>query len=215
MFYAYHSIRQGIAGWINFVMNNLLNMKKIEPLLRKTLIKALALAFLDNNSVRMITGDSPEADLRRERLLRYAMMRCLSFGKVVTNENQKAFALVLFPDKVRFSFLSLFRDLQLIFYVIGFFNLFKVMRKEALLKRLRPVENLYYLWFIGVSPPDQGKGYGSALLRELCADAAVLGRKVCLETSVEQNLFWYKAHGFLVYHTLDTGDYPLYFLSRS
>lgn len=189
-------------------------MKSIGPLLRKTLIRTLSLAFEGNNSVRMITGDSPEAFIRREKLMRYAMQRCLSFGKVVTNEDQNAFALVLFPDRVRFSLLSFFRDLQLIFDVIGFYYLFKVMRKEAMLKRLRPVENLYYLWFIGVYPPDQGKGYGSALLSELCADAAVLGRRVCLETSVARNISWYKAHGFEVYHTLDTGDYPLYFLSR-
>jgi ribosomal protein S18 acetylase RimI-like enzyme len=189
-------------------------MKSIEPLLKQTLIRTLSLAFQDNSSVKMITGDSPEADIRREQLMRYAMQRCWSFGKVITNDDQNAFALVLFPDKIRFSFLSIFRDLQLVFYVIGFFDLFKVMRKEAMLKRLRPIENLYYLWFIGVSPPDQGNGHGSALLKELCADAAVLGRQICLETSVARNLSWYKAHGFEVYYTLDIDDFPLYFLSR-
>jgi len=146
--------------------------------------------------------------------MHYALWRCRHFGKVLSGDQHKAVALVLFPDHVHFSFFGLFRDLWLIIGVIGIFKLCKVLHKENLLARLRPAGKLYYLWFIGVSPPDQRMGYGSKLLQELCVDAAALGRVICLETSVTENLPWYRAHGFELYHTLNAGGHPLYFLRQ-
>lgn len=189
-------------------------MKNMNPQLRRGLIQVLTLAFENNASVMMVAGSGPGSELRRSRLMLYAFRRCQSFGKMVVGSDGKAVALVLFPDQVRFSLTALFWDLQLIFGVIGLSKLFSVMRKEALLRRLRPEGKLYYLWFIGVVPDAQGQGLGGELLELLCADAAMMGRTVCLETSTVENLSWYSSHGFELYHQLGSGDYPLYFFKR-
>lgn len=189
-------------------------MKDSNPKLVRGVIQVLTLAFEKNKSVLHVAGSGPGSVVKRSRLMRYALRRCDAFGKVVDSADGKAVALVLFPDQVRFSFAALYWDLQLIFGVIGLSKLFSVMRKEALLRRLRPEGKLYYLWFIGVDPDAQGQGLGGELLDRLCADAAMMGRTICLETSTAENLPWYSSHGFELYHQLGSGDYPLYFFKR-
>jgi ribosomal protein S18 acetylase RimI-like enzyme len=83
------------------------------------------------------------------------------------------------------------------------------MKREAAIKKEHPSAILSYLWFIGVKPQEQGKGAGSHLLSEIIYKSKAEGRIICLETSTERNLPWYKKFGFEIYKELDFG-YKLY-----
>ncbi|HVW98711.1 MAG TPA: GNAT family N-acetyltransferase [Mucilaginibacter sp.] len=180
-------------------------------------VDILSPAFADNQSVGHLVGDDPERMVRIRKLMAYAFEECRAFGKVWLNEEGTACALVSFKDQKRFGLASLWRDLGLIFEVMGFKRLFRVLRKEKLVERAqqdylqgRPA---YYIWFIGVPPALQGEGLGTALLDELLQDAARLGRIPVLETSNLRNLAFYEKAGFEQYEKLDVG-YPLYFFRR-
>ncbi|WP_262511119.1 GNAT family N-acetyltransferase [Chitinophaga flava] len=56
------------------------------------------------------------------------------------------------------------------------------------------------LWFIGVMPGTQRQGIGRQLLREAVAHS---GCPVYLETSMKENVQWYRKNGFEVYHYAD------------
>lgn len=189
-------------------------MKNIKPLERALFVDILMVAFRTNPSVVQLTGSGETAEQKLRRLMIYAFEQCYDFGKVVQAEEGQGCALILFPDRIRFSFRSLIRDLNLVFKVIGLFKLLRVIRKEQLLKRLRPSHQLYYVWFIGVSPLYQGRGIGSSLLDELCADAQRMNRMICLETSVEENVSWYVANGFQMYDVRYYENFRIYLLSH-
>lgn len=60
----------------------------------------------------------------------------------------------------------------------------------------RPSEPFWYLMYIGVSPTDQGRGHGDALLREVVADADRDGLPTYLVTMKESNVAYYQRFGF-------------------
>ena len=87
------------------------------------------------------------------------------------------------------------------------------MHREAMIKKLQPKEQMYYLWFIGVDPEFQNEGIGSKLLEDIIKDGNGKKRSIFLETSTLKNLPWYKKFGFQIYNELEL-SYKLFFLKR-
>jgi hypothetical protein len=184
-------------------------MRKGDKSDKKIIVEILLQSFVDNKSINYIIKQDDKRISRIRELIEYSFEVCRLFGSVFINKQRNACALVLYPDKKRVSFKSVLLDAGLIFSATGVGNIFKAMKREAAIKKQHPKELLYYLWFIGVNPAEQNKGIGSALLKELIADSLSQKRVLCLETSVERNLPWYKKNGLAVYKVLDFG-YTLY-----
>jgi ribosomal protein S18 acetylase RimI-like enzyme len=68
---------------------------------------------------------------------------------------------------------------------------------ERLHKRDVPPRH-WYLPTLGVDPPSQGRGIGSALIRPVLERADADGLSCYLETETEKNLLFYRRHGFEV-----------------
>lgn len=180
---------------------------------KERVVEVLRLAFKNNRSVHFMVGSSEGRDYRLRKLMAYAFEMCYRFGEVWLSEGKDACALVLFPHLKRFSLWSMLLDIQLMWCVIGFSGVKKVLNREKLIGAQHPCSPFCYLWFIGVNPWVQGKGIGSAMLKEIVADAEIAGMPVYLETSVVENLSWYQKLGFEVFHDLDLG-YALFFLKK-
>lgn len=74
--------------------------------------------------------------------------------------------------------------------------------------RSHPSEPHWYLPMIGVDPAQQGKGYGSALLKhalERCDDE---GKLAYLEASSPKSIPLYQRHGFELVSTIQVGSSP-------
>jgi ribosomal protein S18 acetylase RimI-like enzyme len=56
----------------------------------------------------------------------------------------------------------------------------------------------WYLYYVGVTPSQQGHGIGSALLASLLARADAEALPCYLETGVARNVGFYERHGFQV-----------------
>lgn len=56
----------------------------------------------------------------------------------------------------------------------------------------------WYLWFLGVDPQLQGRGFGSALLRLVLSGADIAAMPCYLDTFEPRNLRFYEGHGFKV-----------------
>ena len=56
----------------------------------------------------------------------------------------------------------------------------------------------WYLFYLGVTPAQQGRGMGSALLQPVLARADAAALPCYLETGVARNLRFYERHGFQV-----------------
>jgi GNAT superfamily N-acetyltransferase len=66
-------------------------------------------------------------------------------------------------------------------------------------------ERHWYLWTLGVDPPRQGQGVGSALLRPVLSRADAEGLPCYLEADKAKNVPFYEMHGFEV---VEEGDLP-------
>lgn len=178
------------------------------------LVHLLSQAFAGNGSVNYVVGDG-EGQLKRIRaLMEYSVEVCFRFGNVYLDENRTACALILYPHRKRTTLQSVSLDVQLAFRAIGWRRIRRVLRREAEIKKVRPGEEMAYLWFIGVDPARQQTGIGSALLRGVIDVASRDGLPIYLETSVTENLPWYQRFGFTIYGSLDMGRHTLYFMRR-
>jgi len=133
-------------------------------------------------------------------------------GQVFLSEDGNVCAMIQFMDKKKSFWKNTYLDIKLILKTVGIFNIPKVLARESFIKKHYPKELFTYLWFIGVEPKNQGKGFGSEMLEFVLDYSRKLDRPVYLETSTQRNLPWYKAHGFNVYDVSDRFGFPFYFL---
>lgn len=73
-----------------------------------------------------------------------------------------------------------------------------VLRGMHEVEKRHPREPHYYLSILGVDPPRQGSGLGTALLQPMLRRCDSEGVGAYLETSTEQNVRFYSRHGFRV-----------------
>lgn len=83
------------------------------------------------------------------------------------------------------------------------------------IRRMHPKNPHLYLEYLGTDPPHQKRGFGSALLRHICA-LADKKRTICyLETANPKNLPFYEAFGFSVTASRIILGVPTWFLTRT
>lgn len=151
--------------------------------------------------------------MRISALMDYSFEVCYMFGNVFLSNDEKACALVLYPDRKKTTFRSILLDAKLIISCVGVKNIRRTLDRETKIKQVQVKDKMYYLWFIGVNPEYQNTGIGTGLLKEVINDSQIQNRPIYLETSTLKNLPWYKSQGFKVYHELDLG-YRLFFLNK-
>ncbi|MBO9619915.1 MAG: GNAT family N-acetyltransferase [Niabella sp.] len=175
------------------------------------IVEILTRSFEANRSVNYIIPGDRKREARLKALMAYSFDFCKRNGEVFLTDNEEGCALVVFPEKRKFTVTGVMKDIRLIFTGIGLANLAKTMRRESLIKKHHPGGPIYYLWYIGVAPAAQGKGIGTALLSELAQRGTTLNRTICLETSTKKNLPWYEKNGFSTYKIIEFG-FPVYFM---
>ncbi|CAM4208017.1 Acetyltransferase (GNAT) family protein [Pedobacter westerhofensis] len=189
-------------------------MRKAKRSDKERIVELLRLSFIDNLSVGFLVGSSSGRNTRIRRLMEYAFDVCYEFGEVVVNEEGSACALLFYRHLKQFSLSAVWLDIKLLFGVIGFARLKKVLHREKLIENQHPKGPFCYLWFIGVDPAVQGKGIGSGLMAALLSKMDAQDLPVYLETSVARNISFYQKFGFQVFHQTEL-SYSLLFLKRS
>jgi ribosomal protein S18 acetylase RimI-like enzyme len=82
--------------------------------------------------------------------------------------------------------------------MIGLRRALRFARIDGETRRRHPHPPHFYLWFLGVDPDQQGKGFGSELLRALTARADAARVPCYLETDKTTSVRLYEKHGFQV-----------------
>ncbi|GHB87487.1 GNAT family N-acetyltransferase [Persicitalea jodogahamensis] len=181
---------------------------------KELVVEILAQSFDENKSVNYLIPQDEKRMQRIRELIAYSYEMCRLWGKVALSEDRKACALVIFPDRKRTTVRSLLLMGRLIFKSIGLRNITKALDREGRVHTHHPNMPIYHLWFLGVLPEYQGRGYGSQLLDELLLDADEMKRPVYLETSTQRNIPWYEKHGFLIYGKIPL-SYDLLLMRRN
>ena len=189
-------------------------MRKANYQEKDIIVDILTQSFESNQSVNYIINQDEKRIRRIRALMDYSFEVCNLFGDVFISDDKKACALIMYPDKKKTSLKSILLDIKLIIQCTGIKNVKKTLNREALIKKIQPKELMTYLWFIGVNPEDQNKGFGSNMLQSIIQYSNQNNRPIYLETSTIRNLPWYKKFGFEIYSEQDL-SYRLYFLKRN
>ena len=80
----------------------------------------------------------------------------------------------------------------------GLKGVYRMLRSGNVTEREHPKTPHYYLFAIGVTPGNQGKGLGSRLISRMLRTCDEEGVPAYLENSKEDNLPFYRGHGFEV-----------------
>lgn len=180
---------------------------------KQLVVDILMRSFDDNKSVNYIITQDSKRCRRIGELIEYSYDVCNLFGDIFLSDDKKGCVLLIKPDKKNTTLKSILLDLKFIVKCLGFSNIKKAMNRESKINQVKPDGLLYYLWFIGVKPENQGIGVGSRLLTEIIAEGQKQNRTLCLETSTLKNIPWYEKFGFRTYKELDFG-YKLYCMKK-
>ena len=101
-------------------------------------VDILTKSFDTNESVNYIAKQDKNRIKRVSALMEYSFEECFMFGEVFLSDDEKACALVLYPDKKRTTIKSILLDMKLIFSCIGIENIKKALARESKIKQLQP-----------------------------------------------------------------------------
>lgn len=164
------------------------------------------------NSMNFVVKQDDNRTQRLRGLLEYQVKKAFEFGAIYVNEELTAVILFLDPKKSKLTIKVVLWELKLVLKTIGIENVFKVIKREELLKRFHPTGDFKWLWLMGVSNFNQQKGLGGKLLDETLDHYK--NDVIYLETTTIENVKFYKNHGFKVTDKNYELDYPLFFLRK-
>ena len=176
---------------------------------KQTILDILYRSFTDNKSINYTVKQDSKRSSRIQKLLEYSLFQGENYGKIYLSNDHTACAIVLFPSKKKTSLKGIVWDLKLVLKCIGIENVFKVLKRETQLKKQHPSFPFLHLWYVGVSPENQGKGLGTKLIQEIIEDAQNLNLPIFLETSTERNFPFYEKLGFQQFAKVNLINYKL------
>lgn len=177
-------------------MHTIINAQRQDKAL---VVDILRTSFADDPHINWLVDDGRNKQCRMKRLMSYAFEHALVNGSVQLTEDKKAVAIWKNHHSHKMSFHLLLENIKFLF-AFGFKRLSRIIQMEKKISSRYPKDRFYnYLWFIGTLPSEQGKGYGSALLRPELKRASEEKHPVYLETTTETNLSYYRKKGFILY----------------
>jgi GNAT superfamily N-acetyltransferase len=160
----------------------------------RALSAALARAFEDDP---VMTWLYPGLD-RIERFMRgYELKLHLPHGAVYTTDDIAGGAIWAPPNEWRTSVADILRVTPGLIRVTGR-RIRRGLATMTAVERVHPKEPHWYLAVLGTDKAKQGKGIGSALMAPVLERCDAEGLPAYLESSKEQNIPFYRRHGFEV-----------------
>ena len=184
--------------------------------------EVLARAFFDDPLISWWIPD----DERRRKSLPWFMSAPtklgLKSGEVETTSGTiEGAAVWLAPGKTTISPVDmLFAGMMLAPFKIGWTGFQRLMKTMNIVEKAHKQhvpEDHWYLAVLGVDPPRQGQGIGSALMQPVLAKADATHLPAYLETQKEINVSLYRKHGFDVVEEMDLpgGGPHIWYMKRA
>lgn len=166
----------------------------------------------DANSINFIVKQDSKRSQRLKVLMEFLVDDCLEFGEILMSDKRNACILVKYPHTQRFTFKSMLRHIRLAVKCIGLFSVYRVLKRQAVLKKYHIKEAYIHPVIMGATSDVKGLGFGVRLIKELKHNRADNKLPVIIETTTKENLRMYQRFGFVLFKEVQTESFPLYFL---
>jgi GNAT superfamily N-acetyltransferase len=188
-----------------------------------TAVSVLTRAFMTGDPVKtyLFPGENERLEMM-DWMFNVVVRYTLQHGKVYTTPDVSGVACWLPPGQTELKYFSLLRLAGMPPMTAVFMGpdalrnaLDSLMMVEKRHKKLMPKKH-WYLWLLGVDPDQQEQGIGSALMEPALSAADRDGFPCYLETQTEENVEYYRGHGFEVAHqeALPNQGPPIWFMVR-
>ena len=104
-------------------------------------VNILVSAFKDleeDNAINFIVGFGKNRVRKMEALMGFLFERSILFGEIYISENKKSCLLVAHSNREKITFKTILLELELLFKAIGFKKVFKVLKRQKLVKQFYP-----------------------------------------------------------------------------
>lgn len=173
---------------------------------KKIVIDILIQSFLTDPQINWMIGSEGNKGLRLKRLMAYTFEQGMLNGKIQLTEDKKAVAVWRNHHSKKMSWFLLVENIKFLLS-FGYKRVERIIKMEKQIAEKYPkYTHFEYLWSIGTSPTEQGKGYGSALLASTIESCEQVQKEILLETTTKENLSYYRKRGFNLYDTLRIGE---------
>lgn len=192
-------------------------MIKAGKIHKEKVIDILYECFEKNKSVNWIVKQDSKKKERIRDLMDYFFEACIEIGEIYLTENLTGVIIFSNSDDKLPILEEAYLTVRLILKVTGIVGIGKALQREKYINRFHPQdEEFIYIWFLGLKKTEQGRGVGSKMVQEVINRSNNEQLPIYLETSTEENLKFYKKHGFEVYHVSpeDVFGFKLYFLRK-
>ncbi len=166
-----------------------------------------------DNAINFVVKQDHKRSERIRLLMEYIVEDCFDFGEILLSDKKNACILIKYPHKEKITLQVLKRHLKLAFYCIGIKKLFKVLNRQATLKRHHVKEPHIHPVIMGATNEVKGMGFGVPAIKQLFEERAEANKlPVIIETTTEQNAKMYQRFGFKIFKEIQTRKFPIYFL---
>ena len=187
-------------------------MDGIDLLRREVMDRAtitLERAFSTDPMFTWIFPDPRRRTQSLRRLNRVPLEYGLRYGHVTQSDDGMAAAVWIPPGRAITVGGMVRSGIPTVPFRVGFRPFAKFMGANGIMERIHKKyvpEPHWYLMIVGVDPELQGRGLGTALVKEGLARADRANCPCYPETSEERNLAFYERHGFMAVETATLGD---------
>ena len=175
------------------------------------IVDLLVRAYQDNPTLLRIVGTHKGSTRRMRILFRVSVADAMKINSVHITDNGHGIA-VIYPiaDKPG----SLWSQLKLVFSVSGLSRGIKALKREKLIKQIRPKGDYLHFWILAVDPLVKGIETVQEMRDFAFNLSARTKQTIYAETPMKRTKMLYERYGFTTYDQWEDGDYTVWFLKR-
>jgi len=182
----------------------------------KTLVvRILVSAFKDleeDNSINFIVGtiNSNDREKKMEALMGYLFEMSLLFGEIYISNNKKSCLLLSYSEKEKVTLKTIYLDIQLLYKSIGIKKVFKVLKRQKIVKQFYPTNKDFIKPVImGSLKEAYGNGSAARLVITVMNKYKENKKPVIVDTTATYNIKLYQKFGFKIINKEKALGYPI------
>jgi ribosomal protein S18 acetylase RimI-like enzyme len=190
-------------------------LKKAQYSDKKLVADILVSAFtpkVERNSINHVVKQDRKRVERMHVLMEYLFERAFYFGEVFISDNNQSCILIKYSYKEKVTLRTIRSDLKLAFKCIGIERVFKVLRRQQVVKRHYPKEKHIQPLIFGVKVESKGNGNAARLMLEVKDYYKDNNLPAIVDAASEQNAKLYQKIGFKIIKIDESLGFPIYYL---
>lgn len=179
---------------------------------KNLVVDILVSAFIDlkeDNSINFIVGYGNNRIKKMRYLMAYLFEISMLFGEVYITNNDKSCLLLSYSDKEKVTLKTIVLDILLLFRVIGVIKIFKVLKRQKVVKQFYPENKHIKPIIMGSLKEAYGSGSAARLVIGVMKKYKKNKKPVIVDTVSTYNIKLYKKFGFKIIKSDNSLGFPI------